>query len=171
MKISILDDYQDVVRTLEAFRKVEGHDVKVWNDHTADLDVLAERLRDTEALVLIRERTPLRAPLIARLSKLRIVSQRSVYPHIDVEALTARGIALSSDMHPGRPSNATAELTWGLVIAAMRRIPQEMARLQGGQWQGSVGLGLRGRTLGVLGYGRIGAVVAGYGRAFGMNVV
>jgi D-3-phosphoglycerate dehydrogenase len=135
------------------------------------VDVLAERLQDTEALVLIRERTPLRAVLIARLPKLKIVSQRSVYPHIDVEALTARRVVLSSDMHPGKPSNATAELTWGLILAAMRRIPQEVARLKAGMWQGSVGLGLRGRTLGILGYGRIGQVVAGYGRAFGMNVV
>jgi D-3-phosphoglycerate dehydrogenase len=133
--------------------------------------VLAERLKDTEALVLIRERTPIRAPLIERLPKLKIVSQRSVYPHIDVDALTKRGILLCSDMHPGKPSYATAELTWGLVIAAMRRIPQEMARLQAGQWQSTVGMGLRGRTLGILGYGRIGGAVAGYGRAFGMHVV
>ena len=171
MRITILDDYQDVVRTLDAFKKLEGHDVMIWNEHTKDVDVLADRLKDTEALVLIRERTPLRAPLIARLPKLKIVSQRSVYPHIDVDALTARGIVLASDMHPGKPSNATAELTWGLVLAAMRRIPQEVARLKAGMWQGSVGLGLRGRTLGILGYGRIGKVVAGYGQAFGMNVV
>ncbi|MGZ8231296.1 MAG: D-2-hydroxyacid dehydrogenase family protein [Burkholderiales bacterium] len=171
MKITILDDYQNVVRTLDAFKKLEGHDVTIWNDHTKDTDVLAERLKDTEALVLIRERTPIRAALIERLPKLQIVSQRSAYPHIDVDALTKRGIVLSSDMHPGKPSYATAELTWGLVIAAMRRIPQEMARLKAGQWQSTVGMGLRGRTLGVLGYGRIGGAVAGYGRAFGMNVV
>lgn len=170
MKITILDDYQDAVRTLEAFRKLAGHDVTIWNDHTKDTDVLAERLKDTEALVLIRERTPIRAPLIERLRKLKIVSQRSVYPHIDVEALTKKGIVLSSDMHPGTPSYATAELTWGLVIAAMRRIPQEAAALKAGRWQSSVGWGLRGRNLGIFGYGRIGAVVAGYGRAFGMNV-
>ncbi|MGZ9005408.1 MAG: NAD(P)-dependent oxidoreductase, partial [Burkholderiales bacterium] len=170
MKITILDDYQNVVRTLDAFKKLEGHDVTIWNDHTKDTDVLAERLKDTEALVLIRERTPIRAALIERLPKLKIVSQRSVYPHIDVDALTKRGIVLSSDMHPGKPSYATAELTWGLVIAAMRRIPQEMARLKAGQWQSTVGMGLRGRTLGILGYGRIGGAVAGYGRAFGMNV-
>lgn len=170
MHITVLDDYQDVVRTLDAFRKLEGHHVTVWNDHTKDEDVLAERLRDTEALALIRERTPIRASLVERLPKLRIVSQRSVYPHIDVEALTRRGIVLSSDLHPGKPSFATAELTWGLVIAAMRRIPQEMAALKAGRWQSSVGIGLRGRTLGIYGYGRIGATVAGYGRAFGMNV-
>ena len=131
MNITILDDYQNVVRTLDAFKKLEGHNVTIWNDHTKDVDVLAERLKDTEALVLIRERTPIRAPLIERLPKLKIVSQRSVYPHIDVDALTRRGIVLSSDMHPGKPSFATAELTWGLIIAAMRRIPQEVARAQG----------------------------------------
>ena len=160
MNITILDDYQNVVRTLDAFRKLEGHNVTIWNDHTKDVDVLAERLKDTEALVLIRERTPIRAPLIERLDRLRLVSQRSVYPHIDVEALTRKGIVLSSDMHPGKPSFATAELTWGLVIAA----------LKAGRWQSSVGWGLRGRNLGIYGYGRIGATVAGYGRAFGMNV-
>jgi D-3-phosphoglycerate dehydrogenase len=170
MNITILDDYQNVVRTLNAFRKLEGHNVTIWNDHTKDVNVLAERLKDTEALVLIRERTPIRAPLIERLPKLRIVSQRSVYPHIDVDALTKHGIVLSSDQHPGKPSYATAELTWGLIIAAMRRIPQEVAALKAGRWQSSVGTGLRGRNLGVYGYGRIGAVVAGYGRAFGMNV-
>lgn len=170
MNITILDDYQNVVRSLDAYKKLEGHKVTVWNDHTKDVDVLAERLKDTEALVLIRERTPIRAPLIERLDKLRLVSQRSVYPHIDVDALTKRGIVLSSDMHPGKPSFATAELTWGLVIAAMRRIPQEVAALKAGRWQSSVGTGLRGRNLGIYGYGRIGATVAGYGRAFGMNV-
>lgn len=170
MNITILDDYQNVLRSLDAFKKLEGHNVTVWNDHTKDVDVLAERLKNTEALVLIRERTPIRAPLIERLDKLKIVSQRSVYPHIDVDALTKRGIVLSSDMHPGKPSFATAELTWGLVIAAMRRIPQEVAALKAGRWQTSVGLGLRGRNLGIYGYGRIGATVAAYGRAFGMNV-
>jgi D-3-phosphoglycerate dehydrogenase / 2-oxoglutarate reductase len=170
MKVTILDDYQNVVRTLDAFKKLEGHDVTIWNDHTKDNDVLAERLKDTEALVLIRERTPIRAALIERLPRLKIVSQRSVYPHVDVDALTRRGIVLSSDMHPGKPSFSTAELTWGLVLAAMRRIPQEVAALKAGRWQSSVGVGLRGRNLGILGYGRIGGAVAGYGRAFGMNV-
>ncbi|HYC46691.1 MAG TPA: D-2-hydroxyacid dehydrogenase family protein [Burkholderiales bacterium] len=171
MNITVLDDYQNVVRTLNAFKKVQGHDVTIWNDHTKDVDVLAERLKDTEALVLIRERTPIRAPLIERLPKLKIVSQRSVYPHIDVDALTKHGIVLCSDMHPGKPSFATAELTWGLVIAAMRHIPQEVAALRAGRWQSTVGTALRGRTLGIYSYGRIGSAVAGYGRAFGMNVI
>ena len=171
MNITILDDYQNVVRDLDAFKLVAGHNVTIWNDHTKDNDVLAERLKDTEALVLIRERTPIRAPLIARLPKLKLISQRSVYPHIDVPALTQHGILLCSDMHPGKPSYSTAELTWGLVLAAMRKIPQEVAALKAGRWQSTMGLGLRGKTLGIYGYGRIGAVVAGYGKAFGMKVL
>lgn len=171
MKIAILDDYQDVVRTLDCFSKLKGHDVTVWNDHTKDIDVLAERLQDTEVLVMIRERTPIRAPLIARLPKLKLLSHHSVYPHVDVDALTQHGILLCSSLHPGQPSYATAELTWGLIIAAMRRIPQEAAALKAGKWQSSVGFGLRGKTLGVYGYGRIGAVIAGYGKAFGMKVL
>lgn len=171
MKISILDDYQDVVRTLDCFGKLRGHEVQIWNDHTKDVDVLAERLRDTEVLVMIRERTPIRAPLIERLPRLKLVSHHSVYPHVDVDALTRRGVLLCSNLHPGQPSYATAELTWGLIIAAMRRIPQEVAALKAGRWQSSVGLGLRGKTLGVYGYGRIGAVIAGYGKAFGMKVL
>jgi len=120
--------------------------------------------------VLIRERTPIPAALIERLPRLRLISHHSVYPHIDVAALTRRGIVLCANLHPAQPSYATAELTWGLIIAALRRIPQEVAALKAGRWQSSVGLGLRGRTLGIYGYGRIGAVIAGYGRAFGMQV-
>ena len=171
MNITVLDDYQNAVRNLDAYQLVASHNVTIWNDHTKDHDVLAERLKDTEALVLIRERTPIRAPLIARLPKLKIISQRSVYPHIDVPALTERGIVLCSDMHPGKPSYSTSELTWGLVLAAMRKIPQEVAALKAGRWQSTMGLGLRGKTLGIYGYGRIGAVVAGYGKAFGMQVL
>lgn len=172
MNITILDDYQDTIRTLASFKKVAGHSVTIWRDHTKDVDVLVQRLKDTEALTLLRERTPCRAPLVERLDKLRIISQVSVYPHIDVEACTRRGVIVSSAALPGRPSYATAELTWGLIIAALRRIPQEMAALRAGKWQAyPVGTGLRGRTLGIYGYGRIGAVAAGYGRAFGMNVL
>ena len=172
MKITILDDYQDTIRTLVCFSKVAGHDVTIWNDHTKDVDVLAKRLEDTEAVTLLRERTPIRAPLLERLDKLRLISQVSVYPHIDVDACTRRGVILSASQLPGRPSYATAELNWGLIIAAFRRIPQEVAALKVGRWQtSSVGVGLRGKTLGIYGYGRIGGVVAGYGRAFGMNVL
>ncbi|MBI2224108.1 MAG: D-2-hydroxyacid dehydrogenase family protein [Betaproteobacteria bacterium] len=170
MNITILDDYHDTVRTLACFGKLAGHDVTVWNDHTKDVETLAARLKDTEALVLIRERTPIRVPLLERLNRLKLISQRSVYPHIDVDACTRRGVIVSSSMHPGQPSYATAELTWGLIIAAMRQIPQQMAALKAGKWQTAVGVGLRGRTLGIYGYGRIGSVVAGYGKAFGMKV-
>lgn len=171
MKIAILDDYFDTLRTLPCFRKLDGHQVTVWNDHTQDIDALAERLAGTEALVLIRERTQIREPLLERLDTLRLISQRSVYPHIDIDACTRRGVIVSSDQHAGSPSYAAAELTWGLIIAAMRRIPQQMSSLRAGTWQTGVGNSLRGNTLGIYGYGRIGATVAGYGRAFGMNVL
>jgi len=171
VRISILDDYFDTLRTLACFRKLDGHEVTVWNDHTEDVDTLAERLKDTEALVLIRERTPIREPLLQRLGALRLISQRSVYPHIDIDACVRRGIIVSSDQHAGSPSFAAAELTWGLIIAAVRQIPQQMFALRAGTWQTGVGSTLRGKTLGVFGFGRIGATVAGYGSAFGMNVL
>src|SRR5437773_11038869 len=172
MNITILDDYQDTIRTLACFGKAAGHHVTIWNDHTKDVTMLAARLKDTEALALIRERTPIRAPLLERLDKLRLISQTGVYPHLDVEACTRRGVIVSSYMAPGRPSYATAELTWGLIIAALRRIPQEIAALRAGKWQAyPIGTGLRGKTLGVFGYGRIGAVVASYRQAFGMKVL
>jgi D-3-phosphoglycerate dehydrogenase len=174
MNITILDDSFDTVRTLPSLRKLAGHRVTIWNDHTKDVDVLAERLKETEALVLIRERTPVRAALLEQLDRLRLISQLSVYPHIDVDACTRRGVVVSSNLQPGAPKfaalHATAELTWGLVLAALREIPQQMASLKSGRWQKGVGLGLRGRMLGIFGYGRIGRVVAGYGRAFGMEV-
>src|SRR5437870_12003858 len=171
VKISILDDYFDTLRTLPCFHKLDGHEVKVWNDHTQDIDELATRLRDTQVLVLIRERTQIRGSLLERLDALRLISQRSVYPHIDIDACTRRGVIVSSDQHAGSPSYAAAELTWGLIIAAMRQIPQQMYALRAGTWQIGVGNSLRGKTLGIYGYGRIGATVAGYGRAFGMNVL
>lgn len=171
MRVSILDDYFDTLRTLRCFRILEGHDVTIWNDHVQDVDTLAERLKDTEALVLIRERTHIRELLLERLDALRLISQRSVYPHIDIDACTRRGVIVSSDQHAGSPSYATAELTWGLIIAAMRQIPQQMLALRTGSWQIGVGNSLRDKTLGIYGYGRIGATVAGYGKAFGMNVL
>jgi D-3-phosphoglycerate dehydrogenase / 2-oxoglutarate reductase len=175
MNITIIDDTLDTVRTLPALRKLDGQQVTIWNDHTRDLDVLAARLQDTQVLVLVRERTPIGPELIARLPRLRMISQVSGYPHIDVAACTRRGIVVSSNLVPGAPLyrtlHATAELTWALVLAARRQIPQQMNSLKAGRWQTGVGLGLLGRTLGVFGYGRIGTVVAGYGRCFGMQVV
>jgi D-3-phosphoglycerate dehydrogenase len=171
MKISILDDYFDTLRTLDCFAKLKGHDVTIHNDHVQDVDALAERLKDTEVLVLIRERTQIRSTLLERLPNLKLISQRSVYPHIDIAACTRLGIIVSSSQHADTPSYAAAELTWGLVLAAMRQIPQQMAALKSGNWQIGVGHTLRGKTLGIYGYGRIGSVVAGYGKAFGMNVL
>jgi D-3-phosphoglycerate dehydrogenase / 2-oxoglutarate reductase len=171
VRVSILDDYFDTLRTLECFSKLADHEVTVWNNHTQDVDELVDRLHDTEALVLIRERTDIRAALLERLPNLRLISQRSVYPHIDIDTCTRLGIVVSSDLHQGSASYAAAELTWGLVIAAMRRIPQQVASMKAGQWQDSVGHSLLFKTLGIYGYGRIGKVVADYGRAFGMNVV
>lgn len=171
MKITILDDYHDTLRTLPCFAKLDGHEVTTWNDHVQEVDALAARLAETEVLVLIRERTKIRTPLLERLPKLQLISQRSVYPHIDVDSCTRLGIIVSSDQHAGTPSYATAELTWGLILAAMRQIPQQMAALQAGHWQTGVGGTLGGRTLGIYGYGRIGSVVAGYGKAFGMNIL
>ena len=171
MKVSILDDYVDTLRTLACFSKLDGHDVTIWNDHVQDVDALAERLSDCEALVLIRERTAIRAPLLERLPALRLISQRSAYPHIDIDACTRLGVVVSSNLHAGTPSFATAELTWGLVLSAMRQIPQQVASLKAGEWQTGIGHTLRGKTLGIFGYGRIGGAVAGYGKAFGVNVL
>jgi D-3-phosphoglycerate dehydrogenase / 2-oxoglutarate reductase len=168
--VSILDDYFDTLHTLPCFAKLAPFDVTIWNDHVEDVDVLAERLRDSEVLILIRERTKIQAPVLARLPTLRLISQRSVYPHIDIDACTRKGVIVSSNLHADTPSYAAAELTWALVLAAMRQIPAQVAALGRGAWQVGVGATLRGKTLGIYGYGRIGTVVAGYGKAFGMKV-
>jgi D-3-phosphoglycerate dehydrogenase / 2-oxoglutarate reductase len=169
LNITILDDYGDVVRTLRCFQRLRGHDVTVWNDCVKDVDVLAERLKNTEALVLLRERTRVGGDLIGRLPQLRMITLNGPYPRIDIAACTQRGIVVCSEH--ARTSYATAELTWGLIIAAMRHIPEQMASLKSGHWQTRVGTALRGRTLGVYGYGRIGKQVAGFGKAFGMRVL
>src|ERR1043166_9436075 len=143
MKISSLDDYFDTVRTLACFRKLDGHAVTVWNDHVQDTEKLAPRLKDAECLVLIRERTKITAPLLALLPDLKLISQRSVYPHIDIDACTRRGVIVSSNLHWGTPSYATAELTWALVLAGARQLPQQAAALKAGKWQTGVGTTLR----------------------------
>lgn len=130
MKISILDDDHDTLRGLPCFGKLQGHDVAILNDHIQDIDTLAERLRDTDALVLIRERTKIRAPMLERLRRLRLISQRSVYPHIDIDACTRLGVIVSSSQHTDTPSYAAAELTWALVLAAKRQIPQQVSALK-----------------------------------------
>ena len=171
VKVTILDDYLDTLRSLDCFERLAGHEVTVFTDHVSSVDELARRLADTEALVLIRERTNVPAALLERLPQLRLISQRSAYPHIDIDACTRLGIIVSSNLHSATPSYATAELTWGLVLAGIRHIPQQVASTKAGRWQTAVGRSLLFKTLGIYGYGRIGKVVAGYGRAFGMNVV
>lgn len=170
MKVHILDDWFDTLRGLPCFARLAGHEVTVWTDHVDDAAVLAERLSEVEALVLFRERTKVTAELMARLPQLRLISQRSVYPHIDVPACTANGVLLCSNLHADTPSYAAAELTWALILAGMRQLPAQMASLQAGGWQMGVGKTLRGRTIGLYGYGRIGRTVAGYAEAFGMQV-
>lgn len=171
MKITILDDWHDTLRHLSCFARLDGHDVEIWNDHVEDEDILARRLSETEALVLIRERSRIQGSLLDRLPKLRLISQRSVYPHVDVPSCTRNGVLLCSNMHSDTPSYAAAELTWALVLAAARQLPAQVASLKAGQWISGVGHTLRGKVLGIYGWGRIGEVVAGYGRAFGMEVL
>ncbi len=169
MNLTVLDDYANIVRTLSCVKLLGDHALTVYTDCERNIDTLADRLRHTDALLLLRERTRISAELIARLPRLKMITLNGPYPHVDVDACTARGILVCSEH--ARTSYATAELTWGLIINAMRDIPRQMARLKSGQWQNRAGLGLRGRTLGIYGYGRIGKQVAGFGRAFGMRVL
>ena len=177
MKIAILDDYQDAVRKLDCFALLQQHEVKVFHNSARGLGQLAIRLAEFEALVLIRERSAITRQLLAKLPKLKLISQTGkVSGHIDVEAATAAGVAIAEGV--GDPT-APAELTWALIMAAMRRVPAYSENLKRGTWQATAldpalnGLGrvLKGRTLGIWGYGKIGRLVAGYGRAFGMHVV
>ncbi len=170
MRVHILDDWFDTLGRLPCFRQLDGHDVTVWTDHVADVEVLADRLQEAEVLVLFRERTKITRALLDRLPNLRLISQRSVYPHVDVPACTDHGVLLCSNMHAGTPSYAAAELTWALIMAGMRGLPAQMASAKSGNWQAGVGKTLRGRRLGLYGYGRIARAVAGYGKAFGMEV-
>lgn len=169
MKIVIPEDYQDAVRTLNCFGKLSGHEVVIYNDAVKDIEVLADRFHDADALVLIRERTAINAALLERLPNLKLISQtgRGI-PHIDVDACTRHGVAVATG---GGLSYSTAELTWALVLASVRHLPQEIAAMKAGKWQTRIGTALHGRTLGIFGYGRIGSLVANYGRAFGMNVL
>jgi len=169
MRIVIPDDYQDAVRGLDCFAKLAGHDVTIYNDTVKDIETLAERFQHAEALVLIRERTAITESLLTRLPNLKFISQTGKgTAHIDHNACKQHGVAVA--VGTGSPF-APAELTWALVLAAMRHIPQEVMGMENGRWQTTLGVGLRGRTLGVYGYGKIGSLVAGYGRAFQMNVL
>lgn len=170
MKVHILDDWFDTLRGLPCFELLKNHDVTVWTDHEPDPVKLAARVAEAEALVLFRERTKIGADLLDRLQNLRLISQRSVYPHIDIDACTQNGVVLSSNMHGGTPSYAAAELTLALMLASYRQIPQQVASIRAGNWMMGVGRTLRGRTLGLYGYGRIAGAVAGYAEALGMQV-
>ncbi len=169
MKIAIIDDYQDAFRGLECAKKLAGHELLVYTDTEKDPAKLAERLKDADALVLTQQRSKIPRAVIEKLPKLKLISQtgRNAY-HIDIAACTEKGIVISAG-GAGNP-NPTAELAWGLILAALRRIPQEAQRMKNGQWQGSVGTGLAGKTLGIYAYGRIGSLVANVGKAFGMRV-
>lgn len=170
MKVHILDDWFDTLRTLPCFAKLAAHDVTVWTDHQPDPAALAARIQEAEALVLFRERTKVGPDLLQRLPNLKLISQRSVYPHVDVDACTENGVLLCSNMHGGAPSYAAAEHTLALILASYRQIPQQAASLKAGAWQSGVGRTLRGRTLGLYGYGRIAGAVADYAKALGMKV-
>ncbi|MBL4646216.1 MAG: 3-phosphoglycerate dehydrogenase [Hyphomicrobiales bacterium] len=171
MKIHILDDWFDTLRSLPSFAALANHEITVWNDHVQDTAQLAERLQDAEGLVLFRERTQITGELLAALPKLRLISQRSVYPHVDVTACTEQNVLLSSNMHSDTPSIAASELTFALILASARQIPQQMNSLKAGHWQMGVGQTLSGRVLGLYGYGRIARQVAKYAQAFGMKTV
>jgi D-3-phosphoglycerate dehydrogenase / 2-oxoglutarate reductase len=181
MNIIILDDYQDAVRKLKCAQMLEPYNAKVFTNTVKGIGQLSVRLRDADVLVLIRERTQFPRALLEKLPKLKLISQTGrIGSHIDVEAATRLGIAVAEGT--GSPV-APAELTWALVMAAMRRLPQYIGNLKHGAWQQSglraasmppnfgVGMLLKGKTLGIWGYGKIGRLVAGYGRAFGMQVV
>jgi len=171
MKVHILDDWFDTLRTLPCFAKLSDHDVTVWTDHEPDPSRLAARVQEADCLVLFRERTKIGAALLDKLPNLKLISQRSVYPHVDVPACTKNGVLLSSNMHSDTPSYAAAELTLALILTRFRQIPEQAASLAAGDWQMGVGRTLRGRTLGLYGYGRIAQAVAGYAEALGMKVV
>jgi len=173
MKIAIPDDYQDAVRTLDCFQKLNGHQISISREHVSDPEALAAHLQGAEALVLIRERTPITESLLALLPDLRFIAQTGKRaPHIDLAACTRHGVAVvyATPKVSGRPY-ATAELAWGLILSAMRYIPQEVASMKAGHWQSTLGRALHGRTLSIFGYGNIGSLVATYGQAFGMKVL
>ena len=154
MKVHILDDWFNTLRGLPCFDLLAGHDVTVWTDHQPDEAILADRLRDADCVVLFRERTKVTRGLLERLPNLRLISQRGAYPHVDVAACTDQGVLLCSNKGADGANHAAAELTFALILAAMRQLPQQMASAKAGNWQMGVGRSLRGRRLGLYGYGR-----------------
>jgi len=170
MKIAVIDDYQDAFRKLQCFPRLKGHDVIVYHDTEKDPARLAERLKDADAVLLTQQRSPFPRAVVESLPKLKLISQTGRNAgHIDVVACTEKGVVVSAG-GAGNPS-PTAELTWGLILSALRHIPHEVERLKQGQWQSTVGTGVSGKTLGIYAFGKIGSLVAKVGKAFGMNVV
>jgi len=170
MIISIPDDYHGLVPTLDCFRLLEGHDVRVFRDAAPPFETMATNLRDAEIVVPIRERTRFSRELIEALPRLRMISQtgRSTH-HVDVQACTERGIAIAAGTHAS--PYTVAEQTWALILAALRHVPEEADLMKRGGWRNAFSLGLRGRTLGVFGLGKIGSLVAATGASFGMRVL
>jgi len=170
MKIAVIDDYQDAFRTLRCYPKLKGHEVLVYNDTEKNTARLAERLKEADAVILTQQRSPFPAALIERLPKLKLISQTGrTTGHIDIKACTEHGVVVSAAGF-GTP-HPTAELTWGLILGALRHIPYEVRRLKEGHWQSTVGVSVKGKTLGIYAYGRIGSLVAHAGRAFGARVL
>jgi D-3-phosphoglycerate dehydrogenase len=170
MRIAVIDDYQDAFRKLKCYAKLHGNQVDVYHDTEKDPVRLAGRIKDAEAVLLTQQRSPFPRALAERVPNLKLISQTGRNAnHIDVAACTEHGIVVAAG-GAGNPS-PTAELAWGLILSALRRIPQEVQRMKEGKWQGSVGVGVEGKTLGIYAYGRIGSIVAKVGRAFGMRVV
>jgi D-3-phosphoglycerate dehydrogenase / 2-oxoglutarate reductase len=170
MKIAVIDDYQNAFKTLKCFPKLSAHDVSIYTDPETDIGRLAERLKDADAIVLTQQRTAFPRALIEKLPKLKVIGQTGrAATHVDLQACTEKGIVVSAG--GAGNSNATAELTWGLILSALRNLPFEVKRLKEGNWQSTLGLGVNGKTLGLYAYGKIGSIVGGVGKAFGARVL
>lgn len=170
MKIAVIDDYQNAFKTLKCFPMLNTHEVQIYTDPETDLDKIADRLKDADAVVLTQQRTYFPRSLIEKLPKLKLIGQTGrAATHIDLAACTEKGIVVSAGGSGN--SNATAELTWGLILSALRNLPLEVKRLQEGHWQSTLGIGINGKTLGIYAYGKIGSIVAAVGKAFGARVV
>ena len=170
MKIAVIDDYQNAFKTLKCFPMLNTHEVQIYTDPETDLDKIADRLKDADAVVLTQQRTYFPRSLIEKLPKLKLIGQTGrAATHIDLAACTEKGIVVSAGRSGN--SNATAELTWGLILSALRNLPLEVKRLQEGHWQSTLGIGINGKTLGIYAYGKIGSIVAAVGKAFGARVL
>jgi D-3-phosphoglycerate dehydrogenase len=170
VKIAVLDDYQDVFRSVPASARLEGHEVVVYHDTVKDPDALAGRVKDADVVVLTQQRSSFPRAVIEKLPRLRLIAQTGSHrDHFDVAACTERGIAIAAKAGMAR-LNSTAELTWGLILASVRHIPEEARQLRQGAWQTTVGNSLVGKTLGIYGLGKIGIMVARVGAAFGMKI-